>query len=81
MLWRERSSRGRPSEISQKAMSALPPKADMCGAVANVRFGPKADIAPVSGARTHDETVTLLNGRSIPVAGLCIGIFAGMVAD
>ena len=25
-------------------MSALPPKADMCGAVAHVRFGPKADI-------------------------------------
>src|SRR5262245_65519213 len=26
-------------------MSALPPKADMCGAVADVRYGPKADIA------------------------------------
>jgi hypothetical protein len=25
-------------------MSALPPKADMCSAVPNVRFGPKADI-------------------------------------
>jgi hypothetical protein len=25
-------------------MSALPPKADMCGAPANVRFVPKADI-------------------------------------
>src|SRR5215471_13901927 len=25
-------------------MSALPPKADMCGAIANVRFGPIADI-------------------------------------
>src|SRR5215510_788419 len=25
-------------------MSALPPKADMCGANTNVRFGPKADI-------------------------------------
>jgi len=28
----------------QQAMSALPPKADICSAVANVRFGPKADI-------------------------------------
>src|SRR5262249_41753382 len=28
----------------QKVMSALPPKADMCGAVADVRYGPKADI-------------------------------------
>jgi hypothetical protein len=26
------------------AMSALPPKADMCGATRDVRFGPKADI-------------------------------------
>src|SRR5262245_22980527 len=44
MLWRERSSRGRPSEISQKAMSALPPKADMCSAQPHVCFGPIADI-------------------------------------
>src|SRR5262245_14686226 len=28
-------------------MSALPPKADMCGALANVCFGPKADISPL----------------------------------
>jgi hypothetical protein len=28
----------------QKAMSALPPKADMCGATRDVRFVPKADI-------------------------------------
>ena len=27
----------------QKAMSALPPKADMCGALVHVRFTPKAD--------------------------------------
>src|SRR5215510_6311227 len=29
----------------QKVMSALPPKADMCGALGHVCFGPKADIA------------------------------------
>jgi hypothetical protein len=29
----------------QKVMPALPPKADMCGAIAHVCFGPKADIA------------------------------------
>ena len=28
----------------QKVMSALPPKADMCSATRDVRFGPKADI-------------------------------------
>jgi hypothetical protein len=27
------------------AWSSLPPKADMCGAVAHVCYGPKADIA------------------------------------
>jgi hypothetical protein len=35
----------RESEIPQKAMSALPPKADMCSAIRDVRFGPKADMA------------------------------------
>jgi hypothetical protein len=25
-------------------MSALPPKADMCGATSDVRYGPKADM-------------------------------------
>jgi hypothetical protein len=30
---------------AQKGMSALPPKADMCGATSDVRFGPKADIS------------------------------------
>ena len=29
---------------AQKVMSALPPKADMCGATRNVRFVPIADI-------------------------------------
>ena len=29
----------------QKGTSALPPKADMCGALTHVRFVPKADIA------------------------------------
>lgn len=31
----------------QKDMSALPPKADMCSALADVRFVPIADIAPL----------------------------------
>jgi hypothetical protein len=26
-------------------MSALPPKADMCGAITDIRYGPIADIA------------------------------------
>src|SRR5262245_34038427 len=35
----------------QEPMSALPPKADMCGAIAHVCFGPKADIKPNKLAR------------------------------
>jgi hypothetical protein len=34
----------RESGFLHKVMSALPPKADMCGAVADVRYGPIADI-------------------------------------
>jgi hypothetical protein len=37
----------RESEIPQKAMCALAPKADMCGALAYVCFGPKADTEVV----------------------------------
>src|SRR5262245_53526605 len=29
-------------------MSALPPKADMCGPTRDVRYGPKADISAIS---------------------------------
>ena len=31
-------------EALEKAMSALPPKADSCSAATHVRFGPKADM-------------------------------------
>jgi hypothetical protein len=34
----------RESGFPQTVMSALPPKADMCGAARDVRFGPIADI-------------------------------------
>jgi hypothetical protein len=39
----------------QNGMSALPPRADMCGALGDVRFVPKADIdrqfeAPVTSS-------------------------------
>ena len=49
---------------AQKVMSALPSKADMCGATRYVRFVPKADIAalissdeyPWPPSRTLNET-------------------------
>ena len=34
----------RESRHAANGMSALPPKADMCTALAHVRFGPKADM-------------------------------------
>jgi hypothetical protein len=34
----------KPTFASQNVISALPPKADMCGAARDVRFGPIADI-------------------------------------
>jgi hypothetical protein len=47
----------------QKAMSALPPKADVCGALACVCFGPKADIGQrysiTSSARLSSECGTV----------------------
>ena len=36
---------------AQKSMSALTPKADMCSALGNVRFVPKADIGCVAFLR------------------------------
>jgi len=40
-------------------MSALPPKANMCGATRDVRFGPIADItlphSPTWAARSSDD--------------------------
>ena len=44
----------------QNAMSALPPKADMCGANGDVRFVPIADIAERCGDQTRN---TAARGR------------------
>jgi hypothetical protein len=40
----------------QKVMSALPPKADICSAPADVRFGPKADITELGFHQRLDFT-------------------------
>ena len=37
------------------AMSALPPKADMCSATRYVRFGPIADIAMQRSAKSRQS--------------------------
>src|SRR5262245_44580240 len=63
----------RKADMPQMIMSALPPKADMCSALAHVCFGPKADIRPhsidqfISAAEQrlrHDEAERL-GGREV----------------
>jgi hypothetical protein len=57
MLWHERlcqsysrtELRERTTRAAE-AMSALPPKADMCGATRDVRFVPIADIGQIPAA-------------------------------
>src|SRR5262249_42464765 len=44
-----------PTYAAQQGMSALPPKADMCGARGDVCYGPKADIA--TGSRLLDHLI------------------------
>jgi hypothetical protein len=41
------------ADMLQMAMSALPPKADMCGALAHVCFGPIADIDRIMPSHRH----------------------------
>jgi hypothetical protein len=43
----------RKSGHARLAVSALHPKADMCGATSDVGYGPKADIGPTSDERTN----------------------------
>jgi hypothetical protein len=42
---------------TQQVMSALPPKADMCSALAHVRFGPKADMISRDDPHTRHTAV------------------------
>jgi hypothetical protein len=53
----------------QKAMSALPPKADMCGALAHVCFGPIADSCGAAKSQcfaTQDRVRSALKGKGVP---------------
>jgi hypothetical protein len=47
----------------QRAMSAFPPKADMCGAQAHVCFGPKADTCTAANYFLFDHLVGARNQR------------------
>ena len=48
----------------QKVMSALPPKADMCSALGDVRFVPIADIAP--SIQSPHRPIARRDGRRRP---------------
>jgi len=43
----------------QNGMSALPPKADMCGATRDVRFGPIADTCIAANCALFDHGICL----------------------
>jgi hypothetical protein len=88
--WSARQLRGRPGPTSRagRAMSALPPKADMCGATSDVRFGPIADTHSITSsarARNAGCTVTpiapavftLMTNSNL--VGCSTGISAGFV--
>ena len=51
-------------------MSALPPKADMCGATRHVRYVPIADIGAPSQifADTAESTLYAVKGRLMPLS-------------
>ena len=60
----------------QNGMSALPPKADMCGALADVRFVPIADIRGPRGSPSRTSEKNTSAGQNNPDFGelveLCI---------
>ena len=54
----------------QLVMSALPSKADVCGAIAHVRFGPKADMATLFDHLLRDRKDARRNGQAERLRGL-----------
>jgi hypothetical protein len=46
------------ADFTQTVMSALPPKADMCSATRDVRFGPKADSCGAAKRSLFDHSVS-----------------------
>ena len=55
----------RESGFPHKVMSALPPKADMCGATRDVCFWPKADIQrPIRSSRRRGSWIAAASALS-----------------
>jgi hypothetical protein len=68
----------RESGFPQTAMSALPPKADMCSALAHVCFGPEADMA--AGPRIVERWERLPASFALDDASLSLGCQPSWVA-
>ena len=67
----------RESGLTQTVMSALPPKADMCGATRRVCFGPEADIVPIqkgqfTAAGVLRRTSAMIAATSFAIFGPCV---------
>ena len=58
---------------AQKVMSALPPKADMCGAKRDVRLVPIADIGPGSACGLFDDFISAAEHRRRECEAYCLG--------
>jgi len=56
-------NRDRKSGLPQRGMSALPPKADICGALVHVCFGPKADSCTAAKRSLFDNFVSACKER------------------
>jgi hypothetical protein len=69
----------RESEIPQRAMSALPPKADMCIATSDVRFGPKADSCTAAKQSLFDHLVGAVEQRRGTVKPSVLAILRLMI--
>jgi hypothetical protein len=53
------------ADMPQMVISALPPKADMCGANRHVCFGPKADIAPFIQSQVQQRLEALYLAKGL----------------
>jgi len=59
---------------TQKGMSALSPKADMCGALAHVRYGPKADNGWTVRSLEMSYTTHAAIMSTVPIKQPSIGV-------
>jgi hypothetical protein len=55
------------ADFPQQAMSALPPKADMCGATTDVRFGPIANIHSITWSARSSSVGAMVRSRVFAV--------------